>query len=109
MYSVGKVRGHSNKTRRHDRNYDLSRRLKAVNDYFEEKAAEVLVDEASVEQLLKLYERIALEHEELEINSAGKALARLAAAGFCEVHETTVQITKDGLKFIESFDQPESE
>ena len=81
-------------------------RLDQMNSYFRLKAAEVFNDEASVRLLARLYESHALAYRDLPINETnGVALARLTAAGFCEVGPLRARITDDGQRFIDNIHQ----
>ena len=81
-------------------------RIERVNSYFKLKAAEVFNDEASVRLLARLYESHALAYRDLPVNETnGVALARLTAAGFCEVGPLRARITDDGQRFIDNIHQ----
>lgn len=80
--------------------------VERVNSYFRLKAAEVFNDEASVRLLARLYESHSLPYPDLPVDDInGVALARLTAAGFCEVGPLRARITDDGQRFIDSIHQ----
>ena len=84
---------------------NINERLKRVNKYFKLKAADVLSDDLSVRLLAKLYEAESIGFPELGIDDASKALAKLTAAGFCELGELKLQITDSGRQFIEGVEK----
>ena len=84
---------------------NANERLKRVNKYFKLKAADVLSDDLSVRLLAKLYEAESIEFPELDIDDASRALAKLTAAGFCDLGELKLQITDSGRQFIEGIEK----
>ena len=81
-------------------------RLDRVNTYFRLKAAEVFNDESSVRLLARLYESLSLAYSELPLDETnGIALARLAAAGFCDIGPLRARISDAGRQFIDSVQQ----
>lgn len=80
--------------------------FEAVRSYFQVKQAEVFSDEQAHELLVALYNAKeagkALTYEELGLKNEARGVAKLAAAGFCELGERNVKITKTGEQFIQA-------
>ena len=83
----------------------LRQRVANANRHFERKASEVFNDEAAVRLLARLYTLGIVEVEEFDPCKDGLALARLAAANFCEVGANVIHITNAGQRFIETIDK----
>ena len=79
---------------------ELRTRLENVNDHFHRMAAGVLNNQDALRLLADLYERKSVDLP--EYREAGIPLARLTAAGFCEVGAGLVYITDSGMRFIQS-------
>ena len=83
----------------------LRRRLSNANNHFRRKAAEVLGHEDAVLLLANLYQQSNVKLEDLDVCQRGVALAKLAAANFCEIGANVIYITEAGQGFIESIDR----
>lgn len=81
---------------------DVRQRLDNVNLHFARKADEVFIDAPSLELLASLYASIVVPISEVDVGEQGTALARLAAANFCEVGANVIYVTEAGQRFVES-------
>lgn len=88
-----------------DETEELRIRLNNANTYFSRMAADVFGDEDSVQLLLELYQKTSFRLSEFDTSRHGIALARLAAAHFCEVGAKLIYITEAGQNFIEWLDE----
>ena len=83
----------------------LRHRLDSANKHFRRKAADVLGDENAVVLLADLYQSSSVRIKDFDACQHGIALAKLAAANFCEVGANLIYITEAGQSFIESINQ----
>ena len=81
---------------------DLQRRLDNANAYFRRKAAEVLTDDSAVRLMAVLYQDGLVELADFNKRQLGLPLAKIAAAGFCEIGANAICITQSGQNFIGS-------
>lgn len=84
------------------RESELRQRLHNANAYFRRKAAEVLTDDNAIRLMAVLYQEAVIDPEYFHDGESGVALAKLAAAGFCEIGVTAVWITDAGHHFTAS-------
>ena len=84
------------------REQNLRQRLNSANAYFRRKAAEVLTDDDALRLMAVLYQEAVIDLEYFHDGESGVALAKLAAAGFCEIGVTAVWITDAGHRFTAS-------
>ena len=77
----------------------------ASSDRLALSAAAVLNDDTAVRLLARSYENEEIGFSELGIGDEAKALARLAAAGFCDIGELKMRITPRGRGFIRVIEQ----
>ena len=82
----------------------LSQRLANANDYFRRKASEVFNDEASLSLLASMYRNVVVDIAGFDSCGNGIPLAKLTAAGFCEIGANVVYITEAGQQFIGSIE-----
>ena len=80
----------------------VEQRLANANEHFRRKAAEVFGDTHAIRLLSRMYVEINIETAEFNSSQQAVALARLAAAHFCEVGMKSVFITESGQRFIEA-------
>ena len=85
-----------------DAEASLRHRLEDVNSYFKRKAADVFTDESAVRLLANLYRSSSAQFSDLDTSEFGIPLAKLTAAGFCEIGGNAVQISDSGREFVES-------
>ena len=83
----------------------IQQRLDNANRHFRRKAAEVLADEDAVCLLADMYESINIVFDDFDACEHGVALARLAAANFCEIGARGIYITEAGQRFIEALNR----
>lgn len=81
---------------------DLQRRLDNANAHFRRKAAEVLVDDSAVRLMAVLYQDGLVELADFNNRQLGIPLAKIAAAGFCEIGANAICITQSGQNFVGS-------
>ena len=81
---------------------DLQRRLDNANAYFRRKAAEVLTDDSAVRLMAVLYQDGLVELADFNSGELGIPLAKIAAAGFCEIGVTAIYVTQSGERFVGS-------
>ena len=81
---------------------NLRQRLNSANAYFRRKATEVLTDDNAIRLMAVLYQEAVIDREQFHDGERGVALAKLAAAGFCEIGVTAVWITGAGHRFMAS-------
>ena len=81
---------------------NLQQRLARANAYFRRKAAGVLTDDTAVRLLADLYQHGLIEFERFNSVRHGIPLAKISAAGFCEIGATAIYITLSGERFIGS-------
>ena len=79
---------------------ELQSRLDDVNTHFRRMAGAVMNDQDALLLLEDLNERKTVDFP--EFREAGIPLARLTAAGFCEVGAGRVYITGSGMRFVQS-------
>ena len=87
---------------------DLHRRLDNFNRHFRRKAAAVLNDEAALRLLAAMYSNVVVETDEFDFCQHGRALAKLAAANFCEIGANSIYITESGQRFIDNINKNRS-
>ena len=80
----------------------LQRRLDNANAYFRRKAAEVLTDDSAVRLMAVLYQDGLVELAGFSSGELGIPLAKIAAAGFCEISVTAIYVTQSGERFVGS-------
>ena len=80
----------------------LRHRLDNANAHFRRKAAEVLDDEHALKYLDKLYRDVVIDIPDSELSQQELALAKLAAANFCEIGINAISITLSGRRFADS-------
>lgn len=83
-----------------DSTRNLRRRLDNANAYFRRKAAEVLTDDTAVGLLAVLYQDGLVELAKLNAGQLAIPLAKLTAAGFCEIGVNAICITESGQRFV---------
>ena len=83
----------------------IQQRLDNANRHFKRKSAEVLADEDAVCLLADMYESINIVFDDFDACEHGVALARLAAANFCEIGARGIYITEAGQRFIEALNR----
>lgn len=79
-------------------------RVQKVNAYLALAAAKVFNDEVAVELLAELHQRKVVSADELGMGPSSRvslALAKLAAAAFCDVGTNVVSITSGGEDFVQ--------
>ena len=81
---------------------NLKLRLNNANRYFHRMAAAVFIDDEAIKLLRSMYTDVLVENEAFDFQQNGRALARLAAANFCELGPTDIYITQAGQRFIEN-------
>ena len=81
---------------------NLELRLNNANRYFRKMAAAVFNDDEAIKLLRSMYRTILVENEAFDFQQNGHALARLAAANFCELGPTDIYITEEGQRFIDN-------
>ena len=81
---------------------NLRIRLDKANEHFRRRAAAVLRDKDAVLLLAGLYEQSSVRLEEFDTCNSGVPLAKLAAAGFCDIGSESIYVTMTGREFIES-------
>lgn len=81
---------------------DLQCRLDNANAYFRRKAAEVLTDDSTVRLMAVLYQDGLVELADFNNRQLGIPLAKIAAAGFCEIRANAICITQSGQNFVGS-------
>lgn len=86
--------------RRNAAEMEMQDRLDRANRYFRLKAAEVLGSETAKGLLLELAKRQTIPYEEISTSETGVGLARLSAAGFCDLWQGRFTITDAGIKFV---------
>lgn len=78
--------------------------LAQLDEYFLLRRMEILRDKGAAALLFDLHEAQergdALEYEEIDVTPAGRSLAKLSAAGLCELGEKSVKITAIGEGFV---------
>ena len=83
----------------------LSRRVHNANAYFRRRAAEVLDDEQAMKYLENLYRQVVVDIPSSDMSPEDLALAKIAAANFCEIGVNAISITLSGRRFVESIGQ----
>ena len=81
---------------------NLELRLNNANRYFRKMAAAVFNDDEAIKLLRSMYRAVLVENEAFDFQQNGHALARLAAANFCELGPTDIYITQAGQRFIDN-------
>ena len=81
---------------------DLQRRLDNANAHFRRKAAEVLTDDSAVRLMAVLYQDGLVELADFNNRQLGIPLAKIAAAGFCEIGANAICITQSGQNSVGS-------
>ena len=79
---------------------NLRRRLNNASAHFRRRAAEVLTDDTAVRLLAVLYQDGLVELAKLNAGQLAIPLAKLTAAGFCEIGVNAICITESGQRFV---------
>ena len=89
-------------TAAHNATRDLQRRLEIANAYFRRKATEVLTDDTALGMMAVLYQDGLIDIAKLNEGQLAIALAKITAAGFCEIGVHAICITQSGERFVGS-------
>ena len=80
---------------------ELRDRLANTDRHFRRKAVAVFRDKEAIRLLATLHQQSSVSTQEFVVGADGIPLAKLAAANFCNIGSSSIDITIDGRRFIE--------